>query len=43
MGHPGAIIEGYAGRAQAKVDALARAGARVAHTPDEIPELLETR
>jgi succinyl-CoA synthetase alpha subunit len=43
MGHPGAIIEGYAGLAQVKVDALAKAGARVAHTPGEIPALLEMR
>jgi succinyl-CoA synthetase alpha subunit len=43
MGHPGAIIEGYAGLAQVKIDALAKAGARVARTPGEIPQLLETR
>lgn len=43
MGHPGAIIEGYAGLAQIKVEALARAGVRVARTPGEIPALLEMR
>jgi succinyl-CoA synthetase alpha subunit len=43
MGHQGAIIEGYAGTAQVKIDALARAGARIARTLDEIPELLERR
>jgi succinyl-CoA synthetase alpha subunit len=43
MGHPGAIIEGYSGLAQVKIDALAKAGARVARTLSEIPGLLETR
>jgi succinyl-CoA synthetase alpha subunit len=43
MGHQGAIIEGYEGTAQAKVDALDRAGARIARTLDEIPALLEKR
>ena len=43
MGHPGAIIEGYSGLAQVKTDALAKAGARVAHTLGEIPKLLEAR
>jgi succinyl-CoA synthetase alpha subunit len=43
MGHPGAIIEGYSGLAQVKVDALAKAGARVAHALSEIPTLLEKR
>jgi succinyl-CoA synthetase alpha subunit len=43
MGHPGAIIEGYSGLAQVKIDALVRAGARVAHTLGEIPGLLDTR
>jgi succinyl-CoA synthetase alpha subunit len=40
MGHQGAIIEGYQGTAQAKIDALGRAGARIARTLDEIPVLL---
>ena len=43
MGHPGAIIEGYSGLAQVKIDALAKAGVRVARTLSEIPGLLETR
>lgn len=41
MGHQGAIIEGYSGLAQVKVDALHKAGARVARTLDEIPTLLQ--
>lgn len=41
MGHQGALIEGYAGTAQAKIEALERAGARVARTLDEIVQLLE--
>jgi succinyl-CoA synthetase alpha subunit len=41
MGHQGAIIEGYSGIAQIKIDALARAGARVAQSPEEIIDLLE--
>jgi len=41
MGHQGAIIEGYSGTAQTKIDALARAGARVAQSLDGITELLE--
>jgi succinyl-CoA synthetase alpha subunit len=41
MGHPGAIIEGYADTAQSKIDALVSAGARVAQTLSEIPALLE--
>jgi succinyl-CoA synthetase alpha subunit len=41
MGHPGAIIEGYDGTAKLKIDALRRAGARVARTLDEIPDLLQ--
>lgn len=43
MGHQGAIIEGYSGRAQAKIEALAGAGARVARSLDEIPDLIEKR
>ena len=43
MGHQGAIIEGYLGRAQAKIDALAGAGARVARSLEEIPDLIEKR
>ncbi len=40
MGHQGAIIEGYSGLAQVKVEALAKAGVRVAQVLDEIPILL---
>jgi succinyl-CoA synthetase alpha subunit len=41
MGHQGAIIEGYDGLAQVKIEALAKAGARIAHSPGEIPGLLK--
>jgi succinyl-CoA synthetase alpha subunit len=41
MGHQGAVIEGYEGTAQLKIDALEKAGVRVARTLDEIPRLLE--
>jgi succinyl-CoA synthetase alpha subunit len=41
MGHQGAIIEGYSGTAQIKIDALDRAGARIARSPEEITTLLE--
>ncbi|MBN1641013.1 MAG: succinate--CoA ligase subunit alpha [Anaerolineae bacterium] len=41
MGHPGAIIEGYDGLAKVKVEALSKAGARIARAPSEIPRLLE--
>jgi len=40
MGHAGAIISGGSGTAQAKVAALEAAGALVADTPSQIPELL---
>jgi succinyl-CoA synthetase alpha subunit len=40
MGHAGAIISGNRGTAQSKVDALERAGVRVAETPSQIPHLL---
>jgi succinyl-CoA synthetase alpha subunit len=40
MGHAGAIIEGGAGTASDKIRALELAGARVAHHPEEIPNLL---
>ncbi len=40
MGHAGAIISGSKGTAQAKMDALAAAGAKVAQNPTEAGELM---
>jgi succinyl-CoA synthetase alpha subunit len=40
MGHAGAIISGSKGTAQAKMEALAGAGARVAQNPTEAGELM---
>jgi succinyl-CoA synthetase alpha subunit len=40
MGHAGAIIEGGSGTARDKINALERAGVRVAKHPEEIPDLL---
>jgi succinyl-CoA synthetase alpha subunit len=40
MGHAGAIISGGRGTAQSKVEALQRAGVRVADAPSQIPRLL---
>jgi succinyl-CoA synthetase alpha subunit len=40
MGHAGAIISGSQGTAQAKMDALRKAGARVAQNPTEAGELM---
>jgi succinyl-CoA synthetase alpha subunit len=40
MGHAGAIISGSQGTAQAKMDALRRAGARVALNPTEAGDLM---
>jgi succinyl-CoA synthetase alpha subunit len=40
MGHQGAIIEDYEGTALAKIEALDRAGVRIARTLEEIPALL---
>jgi succinyl-CoA synthetase alpha subunit len=40
MGHAGAIISGGAGTAASKVEALERAGFRVAGSPTELPRLL---
>lgn len=41
MGHAGAIIEGGVGTAQAKIEALQKAGVQVAHYPEEIPNLIK--
>jgi succinyl-CoA synthetase alpha subunit len=41
MGHAGAIIEGGAGTAAEKIQALLAAGAKVADNPDQIPGLLK--
>ncbi len=40
MGHAGAIISGGSGGAEAKVEALRRAGVVVVERPDQIPEAL---
>jgi succinyl-CoA synthetase alpha subunit len=43
MGHAGAIVSGGTGRAEDKIDALARAGVRMAVTPTEIGRLVSSR
>ncbi len=40
MGHAGAIVSGSAGTAQAKIEALEAAGAKVVELPSEIPALM---
>ena len=40
MGHAGAIITGSQGTAQAKMDALAAAGATITQNPTEQAELM---
>jgi succinyl-CoA synthetase alpha subunit len=40
MGHAGAIVSGGKGTAQAKIEALTDAGARVGHNPTEAGELM---
>jgi len=40
MGHAGAIISGSKGTAQAKMDALTQAGAKVAQNPTELGDLM---
>lgn len=41
MGHAGAIIEGDEGTAESKIAALKKAGALVAHSSVEIPEIIK--
>jgi succinyl-CoA synthetase alpha subunit len=41
MGHAGAIIEGDEGTAESKIAALKKAGAIVAHSSIEIPEIIK--
>ncbi len=43
MGHAGAIITGKAGTAETKIEALRRAGAKIALKPGEIAKLLKQR
>ena len=40
MGHAGAIVSGNRGTAQAKIDALRSAGARVAQNPTQLGDLM---
>jgi succinyl-CoA synthetase alpha subunit len=41
MGHAGAVVEGYAGSAQSKMEAFERAGVYVAQTIAQIPDFLK--
>lgn len=41
MGHAGAVIAGSEGTAEAKIEALQAAGARVATLPGEVPEMVD--
>jgi len=40
MGHAGAIISGSSGTAQEKLEKLRKAGALIASSPTQIPEVL---
>jgi succinyl-CoA synthetase alpha subunit len=40
MGHAGAIVEGESGTAEGKIEALQRAGVRIAEHPEQIVELI---
>jgi succinyl-CoA synthetase alpha subunit len=42
MGHAGAIVSGSAGTAQAKIEALQAAGAKVAELPNQVPDLIRS-
>ncbi|HEX8235676.1 MAG TPA: succinate--CoA ligase subunit alpha [Abditibacteriaceae bacterium] len=42
MGHAGAIVSGSAGTAQAKIEALQSAGAKVAELPNQVPDLIRS-
>jgi succinyl-CoA synthetase alpha subunit len=41
MGHAGAIVEGNAGTARGKIEAMEAAGIKVANLPTQIPDLLQ--
>ncbi|KZX16475.1 succinate--CoA ligase subunit alpha [Methanobrevibacter curvatus] len=41
MGHAGAIIEGNAGTAESKMNALEKAGVNIAHKPSEIADFIK--
>ncbi len=41
LGHAGAIVEGDAGRAAAKIDALSSAGAKIGRSPAEVAKIVD--